>query len=107
MKLPAPIELYFDAAKDAGNDAPLEAFTQDATVKDEGRTLRGHDAIAGWWRASHDAYGQTAETRDMREEDGRTIVRAEVTGDFPSSPALLTFSFGLRGDRISTLEISV
>ena len=105
MKLPAPTEIYFDAAKDAGNGAPLDAFTADATVRDEGRTHVGHAAIEAWWRAAHEAYGHTAEPCEIRDEEGRTIVRARVEGQFPGSPALLTFTFGLRNARISTMEI--
>lgn len=105
MTLPAPVELYFAAAQDPGGDVPLSAFVPGAVVVDEGRTHVGHDAIAAWWRASREAYGHRAAPRDMRERDGLTVVRAQVTGDFPGSPALLTFAFGLQGERISTLEI--
>ncbi|WPZ35024.1 nuclear transport factor 2 family protein [Thalassobaculum sp. OXR-137] len=105
MKPAAPIALYFDAAKETGGDAPLDAFSPDATVRDEGKTHVGHAAIEAWWRAAHEAYGHTAEPCEIRDEDGRTVVRARVEGQFPGSPALLTFTFGLRDARISTLEI--
>lgn len=40
------------------------------------------------------------------EEDGAaTKVRVTVTGNFPGSPAVLTFAFHLDGDRITRLEI--
>lgn len=41
----------------------------------------------------------------MTQADGRTIVRATVTGDFPGSPAVLRFAFALSDDRITALEI--
>jgi hypothetical protein len=41
----------------------------------------------------------------MSELAGKTVVRARVSGNFPGSPAMLTFTFGLTGDRISELEI--
>lgn len=48
VKLPAPIQAYFDADKAAGTAAPSSAFAPHAVVRDEGRTHVGPDAIAAW-----------------------------------------------------------
>ncbi len=106
MKLPAPIKVFFDAEKGTGDTAPVRAFAPDAVVKDEGKTHVGHDAIEAWWRAAKAQYRHRAEPREILEERGLTIVRAKVTGQFPSSPALLTFAFRLNDGRIAALEIS-
>ncbi len=105
MKLPAPVQLFFDADKSADGSAPLPAFAPDAIVKDEGRTHVGHAAIAQWWRAAKDQYRHTAEPRELARDGGRTVVRAEVTGQFPGSPAMLSFAFRIGNGRIDTLEI--
>lgn len=105
MKLPAPVQTYFDADKAAGDAAPIGAFAPDAVVKDEGKTHVGHDAIEAWWRAAKAQYRHTAEPCEILEERGLTIVRARVTGRFPGSPALLTFAFQLGDGRIAALEI--
>lgn len=105
MKLPAPLQTYFDADKAGGDAAPLGAFAPDAVVKDEGRTHVGHHAIAAWWRAAKAQYRHTAEPCEILEEQGLTIVRARVTGRFPGSPALLTFAFLLGDGRIAALKI--
>ncbi len=52
MKLPQPIQAYFDADTDTDGPAPTAAFAPDAIVKDEGKTLVGREAIAEWWRAA-------------------------------------------------------
>ncbi len=105
MKLPAPVQAYFDADRAAAETAPTSAFAPDAVVKDEGRTHAGHDAIEAWWRAAKAQYQHTAEPREILEERGLTIVRARVTGRFPGSPALLSFAFRLAHGRIASLEI--
>jgi SnoaL-like domain len=106
MKLPAPIQLFFDAEKDPGDTALVRAFASDAIVKDEGRAHVGSDAIEAWWRAAKAQYQHTAEPREIIEQRGLTVVRAKVTGQFPGSPALLTFAFQLSNGRIAALEIS-
>lgn len=105
MKLPAAIEAYFNAAKVAAAAAPIDAFTPDAVVKDEGKTHAGRAAIGAWWGAATALYQHTAEPCDIREDGGVSIVRARVTGTFPGSPALLTFGFRLQGGRIAALDI--
>lgn len=105
MKLPAPIKAFFDADKGAPDAPPLAAFASDAVVEDEGRPHAGLAAIGAWWRAAKAQYRHTAEPCEIHEGPDRIIVRARVTGDFPGSPALLTFAFRLAGDRITELRI--
>lgn len=106
MKLPEPIQVFFDAEKGAGDTAPVRAFAPDAVVKDEGKTHVGHDAIEAWWRTAKAQYQHMAEPCGILEEGGLTVVRAKVTGRFPGSPALLSFAFQLNNGRIAALEIS-
>lgn len=103
MKLPAPIQAFFDAEK--GDAAPVRAFAPDAIVRDEGREHVGADAIEAWWRAAKAQYRHTAQPREIVEQGARSVVRAEVSGAFPGSPALLSFAFHLENGRIAALEI--
>ena len=50
-------------------------------------------------------YRHVAQPLETGEQDDVTKVRARVTGQFPGSPATLTFAFRLTGDRITALEI--
>ena len=105
MTLPTPLQTYFDTdAADAGS-APLGAFAPQAVVRDEGKTHVGHDAIEAWWSAAKAQYRHSAEPLDSAEDGGRTLVRARVTGDFPGSPADLTFAFRVEDGLITALEI--
>lgn len=105
MNLPGPLKIYFDADKGDADVPPTAAFAPDAIVEDEGHTHAGRAAIEAWWRASKAQYRATAEPFDIRDEQDRAIVRAKVTGVFPGSPVVLTFSFRLMGGQIAELRI--
>ena len=105
MHMPNPIRDYFDAdqGKDAG--ALVAAFAEGALVKDEGASHRGHAEIAAWWRDAKQQYDHRAEPFEVAAGEGRARVRATVSGNFPGSPATLTYHFRFEGDRIAELEI--
>lgn len=105
MNLPPSIRTYFDAQAPQDAETLAEAFAPDAIVRDEGETRRGRDDIRAWWQATKDRYRHRAEPLDLTLDAGKAVVRARVSGDFPGSPAVLTFTFGLAGDRIAGLEI--
>ena len=50
-------------------------------------------------------YQHVIEPLETAEQGDVTTVRARVTGQFPGSPAMLTFAFRLKGDQITRLEI--
>lgn len=105
MKLPAPIQTYFSSQSPDDGAALAAAFAPDAVVHDEGHVHRGPDEIRVWWQAAKARYRHSAEPLELAEVAGKAVVRARVSGDFPGSPAVLTFTFGLTGDRITDLQI--
>ncbi len=105
MKMPPALRAYFDADTDTNGPAPNEAFANDAIVKDEGKTHVGRKAIAEWWDAAKAQYQAVSAPREISEADGRFTVLAEVSGNFPGSPAMLSFTFTLKGNEIAVLEI--
>lgn len=105
MQLPPSVHTYFTTQAPQDSDAFAAAFAQDAIVHYEGHKYHGPQEISAWWVAAKAKYNQEAEPIDMSEVDGKTVVRANVTGDFPGSPVVLTFTFGLQGDRITDMEV--
>ncbi|WP_210529514.1 nuclear transport factor 2 family protein [Rubellimicrobium arenae] len=105
MQLSPAVDAFFQAEKRSDASALAAAFSPDATVKDEGAEHAGSEAILAWWQAARAKYRHRAEPLDATTADGRTVVRARVTGEFPGSPATLTFAFTLAGGRIARLEI--
>jgi hypothetical protein len=105
MQLPHPVQIYFDADQRGDRTALMTAFAPDAFVQDEGRSYRGRDQIDTWWRDAKRQYAHQAAPFEVKSEGGRVSVRATVTGNFPTSPATLTYHFVLAEGRIAELEI--
>ena len=106
VQLPPPIAAYF--AADANKDGHVVAhcFTDDAVVKDEGKTHSGKDAIRDWKAQSSTTYRYTAEPFAIATDGARTVVTSHLEGDFPGSPLDLRYFFTLDGDKIAALEIT-
>lgn len=105
LNLPEPIAAYFDAdRRDA--EAVASCFTNDAVVKDEGRTYTGAAAIKAWKTEVDAKFTYTSEPLSVQQQDGRTVVTTRLTGNFPRSPVELRFAFRLDRGRIACLEIA-
>lgn len=107
VKLPKGIEAYFVADRDRGADAVAACFTEDAVVKDEGKTHVGLAAIRTWKAGSTQKYSYTVDPFFIATENGKTQVTGHVVGDFPGSPVDLRYFFVLADDKIAELEITV
>jgi hypothetical protein len=42
---------------------------------------------------------------DVADRDGKTVLKAQLTGDFPGSPVTLDFAFVLKDGKIASLQI--
>jgi hypothetical protein len=105
LPLPEPIADYF-AADPQDPWALARCFTAQATVKDEGHTHAGIDAIQAWAVRASATYTHTTEPFALEEKDGLHIVSSRVAGTFPGSPVDLRYRFRLAGGRIASLEIA-
>jgi hypothetical protein len=105
LTLPEPIAAYFKADKHNG-ETIMRCFTEQAIVKDEGRTHSGSAAIKAWKIDASSKYSYTSEPFAVVEEDGGYLVTSRLTGNFPGSPLDLRFTFRLERDKIAYLEIT-
>lgn len=105
LMLPEAIAQYF--ASEHNPEALAKCFKADAILKDDGHTYEGVQSVTAFLGAASVKYNATTEPFDIRDDDGYHVVRAKVTGDFPGSPANLTYRFGLDRGLIDSLEIIV
>lgn len=105
MDLPRAVKAYFDADKGSDPEMLVSAFAADAVVEDEGCRHRGRAAIRAWWLAARARYRHVADPFQSQQDGSSVLVRARVTGDFPSSPAVLDFAFTLEKGLIATARI--
>ena len=105
MNLPFPIQAYFDADERNDGEALIQTFAPDAVVRDEGQSYDGRSAIGAWWRDAKATSQFRHDLLDAADRGDTTEVRVQVSGEFPGSPVILTFTFRLRDNHILALEI--
>ena len=105
IQLPPPIDVYVKAENSGEVEALSQCFAPDATVRDENRTYEGLAAIKEWKAETKRKYNHTVAPLEVAERDGKTVLKARLSGNFPGSPVTLEFSFVLEGGKIASLEI--
>jgi len=105
ITLPATIDLYFTSENAHDPSAIDRCFAAGADVRDEGKTFNGIAAIKTWRVETGEKYHHTVEPRIVSTRDGKVVVTAKVSGDFPGSPINLEHIFEIEGGRIVSLEI--
>ena len=105
LKLPDPIAAYFEVDRHDGA-AIAQCFTEQAVVKDEGRTHSGSAAIAAWRIEVAAKYSFTSEPFGFEQRGGDYVVTSRLTGNFPGSPVDLRYTFRLERGKIAFLEIA-
>jgi ketosteroid isomerase-like protein len=107
IALPPPIATFFAADAGADIEAFLGCFADDAVVTDERQAHHGRDAIRAWKTGPAAQYDYvTAPFAFAEDADGRSVVTARLTGNFPGSPVDLRYRFTLAGGLIAALEIA-
>jgi hypothetical protein len=105
IHLPLPIDVYVKAENSGDFESLSECFAPDATVRDESRTYKGLAAIKEWKAATKKKYNHTVAPLEISHRDGKTVLKAKLSGNFPGSPVTLEFSFVLEHGQIASLEI--
>jgi SnoaL-like protein len=105
MHLPPPIDLYVKAENAGDVESLSECFAPDAIVRDESHTYEGLAAIKEWKAETKKKYSHAVAPLEVADRDGKTVLKARVSGNFPGSPVTLEFSFVLEGGKIASLEI--
>jgi hypothetical protein len=105
IPLPPPIALYVQL-ENAGDAETLSAcFAPHAIVRDEGRTYEGLAAIKAWKEETKTQYHHTVTPLEVAQQHGKTVLKAQLTGDFPGSLVTVNFAFVLEAGKIISLEI--
>lgn len=103
--LPTVIATYFAASNRSDIARLVQCFASNATVHDEGRTHRGHDAIAAWQTEAQKKFEFSIEPLDALHNGNHVTVTTNVVGNFPGSPVQLEHIFVLTDNRIESLAI--
>jgi hypothetical protein len=105
LELPTPIVSYIDAENRHDIEAVAVCFSENATVRDEERTIRGLAAIKQWKAETTKKYRHTMEPLAAKPQGNKFVVTNRLAGNFPGSPIELEFVFTLENEKISSLDI--
>jgi hypothetical protein len=107
LTLSQSLNRYFAAQNAHDAEGMVSCFAPDAQVRDEGRDYSGRDEILQWKKDTIAKYGISIEPLSQTEDGDTTTIVARVAGNFPGSPADLSYAFDLRDDGlIQTLRIN-
>jgi hypothetical protein len=105
IQLPPPIARYVQLENAGDTEMLSTCFAPNAMVRDESRTYEGLVAITAWKAETKRKYHHTITPLEVAYEQGKTVLKARLAGDFPGSPITLHFDFVLEAGRILSLEI--
>jgi hypothetical protein len=105
ITLRPPIDLYFTSENAHHPSAIDRCFAAGAVVLDEGKTITSVAAIKAWRIETGEKYHHVVEPLSVSTRDGKVVVTAKVSGNFPGSPIKLEHLFQIESGRIASLEI--
>ena len=102
--LDPPIRAMLDATNAGDAQAFLDAFTDDATIEDWGRTFTGREEIARWNDNENIGVQSHIEATRVARSGATVTIGVAVTGNGYNGGG--SFVFELAGDRIARLVIA-
>lgn len=111
--LPAPIKAFFDATKKQSTKDVLSCFATDATITDEGVTMRNHYILKAWIVANWLIPKPTITINSTTQVGSLYVLSVTMDGDYAADynihePFPLDFHIALTpaGDHIAALTIT-
>lgn len=104
MNLPQVIADLVNAQNNFDNVAYANCFSETAVVLDEGKTHNGKLEIQEWIKKANKEY--QALVRPLEYSTIEEILKAEVSGNFPGSPIVLSYHLRLKEGLIESLRIT-
>ena len=105
VKIPIPIDNYFKAQNADDADTALAFFSENATVLDEGKTLKGKKAVREWMEKTKKNYSPKFRPISIKEISEEIIITTEVSGKSDGSHVDLDFHFKIKNNLIEVLHV--
>ena len=108
LPIKKPISDFVTAVNEHNNKAFLAVFAENAVITDEGNEYQGIGAIKDWDDEKNTGANITLSPIEITERNGKTILTAEVDGNFDKTglpdPFLMDLYFTHDENLISALE---
>ena len=105
MNLPKVIADLAEAQHNFDSESYANCFSEAAIVFDEGKNHKGRKEIQQWITKANKEF-QTV-MKPLEYSKTEEILKAEVSGNFPGSPIVLSYHFKLNGGLIESLKITI
>lgn len=106
MNLPKVISELIRTQNNFDSAAYANCFSESAVVFDEGKTHTGRKEIEDWIADSNERYQSTMKPLSYEVNGKESILKAEVSGNFPGSPLVLKFNFEIVDEQIQNLNVT-
>lgn len=106
MNLPDVIQDLVKAQNSADSAAFANCFSNSSKVFDEGKSYTGKVEIKNWIEAATKEYEAVMKPIDFKGNNEKGVLQAEVSGNFPGSPIVLSYNFEFEGELIDYLKIT-
>jgi hypothetical protein len=106
MNLPKVIADLVKAQDSFDSVAYANCFSETAVVFDEGKIYNGRKEIERWIAGANEQF--KAVMKPVSFEKGKTggVLKAEISGDFPGSPIVLSYHLEIVDEQIESLKIT-
>jgi len=104
MNLPNVITELIKTQNNFDSVTYAKCFTETAVVFDEGKTHNGRKEIETWIDKANKDYEATMKPLEYSTKD--QILKAEVSGNFPGSPIILSYHLEIADELIQSLKIT-
>ncbi len=106
MNLPNPLARLVATQNSFDSVAYAQCFSETAVVFDEGKTHRGRAAVQDWIAEANEKYKATMKPVGFEEKGAESILKAEISGNFPGSPLVLSYHLVIADELIQSLKIT-
>ncbi len=104
MNLPKVLTELVKAQDNFDSKSYANCFAETAVVVDEGKTYNGKNEIKSWIEKANKKYQVTMKPLEYLETT--EILKAEVSGNFPGSPIILSYNLNFKNELIQSLKIT-
>lgn len=104
MNLPKVIANLVTAQNNFDSVAYANCFSETAVVFDEGKTHKGRKEIENWIEKANKDYQATMQPLEYSVT--AEMLKAEVCGNFPGSPLVLSYHLKMQDGLIQSLRIT-
>lgn len=104
MDLPKLLADLVEAQNNFDSVSYADCFSETAVVFDEGKNHKGKAEIRNWIEKANRDYA--AKMKPISYSQANQVLVAEISGNFPGSPIVLSYRFEIRDGKIHALEIA-